>query len=232
MLESASIFLARCGALGITVLDLPTAYWSELVASAAADDWRQVTALRLVLVGGEKVTVERLRRWHETVGARVQLLNMYGPTEATVTATLADLTRLLPAELATMSEVSIGRPFPNCQAYILDTELKPVPIGAPGELYIGGAGVAEGYQNAPELTSARFLPDPFATTPGARLYRTGDKVRYLADGQSSTWDGSISRSRSEATAWSWARSRPRSGSIPAVRAAAVVAGRHSQASRG
>ena len=182
MLEGASTFLARCGALGITILDLPTAYWGQLVASAAAGDWRQATALRLVVIGGEKVTVDRLRRWHETVGARVQLLNTYGPTEATIAATLADLTSLLPAELAAMSEVSIGRPLPNCQAYILNAELKPVPIGAPGELYIGGAGVAEGYQNAPELTSSRFLADPFTTVAGARLYRTGDKARYAADG--------------------------------------------------
>ncbi len=71
MLESPATFLARCGALGITVLDLPTAYWSTLVASAAPDDWQQATALRLVVIGGEKVTVERLRRWHETVGSRV-----------------------------------------------------------------------------------------------------------------------------------------------------------------
>jgi amino acid adenylation domain-containing protein len=182
MLESPRTFLARCGALGITVLDLPTAYWSELTASTCPDDWRRATALRLVLIGGEKVTVERLRRWHEIVGGRVQLLNAYGPTEATVAATFADLTRLTAAELANMSEASIGRPFPNCRVYVLDDDMKPVPIGAPGELYIGGAGVAEGYLDAPELTSSRFLPDPFATTPDSRLYRTGDKVRYLADG--------------------------------------------------
>ena len=182
MLESASIFLARCGALGITVLDLPTAYWHELVASATPDDWRQATALRLVLIAGEKATVERLRRWHQNVGSRLQLLNRYGPTEATVIATVEDLTHLTLPELATMTEVSIGRPYPNCQVYILDTELKPVPTGAPGELYIGGAGVADGYLNAPELTASRFLLDPFAKTPGARLYRTGDKVRYLAGG--------------------------------------------------
>jgi amino acid adenylation domain-containing protein len=182
MLESASTFLQRCGALGITVLDLPTAYWNDLVESAAPGDWRKATALRLVVIGGEKVTVDRLRQWHDTVGARVQLLNTYGPTEATVAATFADLTHVQPSELATMREVPIGRPFPNCRAYILDRELKPTPIGAPGELYIGGAGVAAGYQNAPELTSLRFVPDPFTTAPGARLYRTGDKVRYLADG--------------------------------------------------
>jgi amino acid adenylation domain-containing protein len=182
MLESASIFLSRCGALGITVLDLPTAYWHELVASATADDWRQATALRVVLIAGEKANVEPLRRWHQNVGSRVQLLNRYGPTEATIIATVEDLTQLTGLELATMTEVSIGRPYPNCQAYILDTDLKPVPAGAPGELYIGGAGVADGYLNAPELTASRFLPDPFASRPGARLYRTGDKVRYLPGG--------------------------------------------------
>jgi amino acid adenylation domain-containing protein len=182
MLESAAVFLTRCGALGITVLDLPTAYWSELVTSASAGDWQQAAALRLVIIGGEKVTVERLRRWHEMVGAQVQLLNTYGPTETTVAATVADLTALQPAEIANMTEVSIGKPFPNCRIYILDSERKPVPIGAPGEIYIGGAGVAAGYQNAPELTATRFLPDPFAIESSAQLYRTGDKARYLADG--------------------------------------------------
>ena len=182
MLESASIFLARCGALGITVLDVPTAYWHELVASASQEDWWRATALRLVLIGGEKATVERLQRWHQTVGSRLPLLNRYGPTETTVAATIQDLTHLTAADLAAMTEVSIGRPYPNCQVYVLDADRKPVPTGAPGELYIGGAGVGAGYLNAPELTASRFVADPFATTPGARIYRTGDKVRYLADG--------------------------------------------------
>ncbi len=183
MLDSAATFLARCGAQGISVLDLPTAYWNELVASASGADWAQATALRLVVIGGDKVTVDRLRRWHEIVGARLQLLNTYGPTEATIAATVEDLTHVTADELAAMSEVSIGRPFPNCQAYILDAELRPVPVGAPGELYIGGAGVADGYRNAPELTASRFVLDPFAKAPGGRLYRTGDKVRYLSGGR-------------------------------------------------
>jgi amino acid adenylation domain-containing protein len=183
MLASAPRFFARCGELGITLLDLPTAYWNHLVASASPSDWARAAALRLVVIGGEKVTVERLRRWHETVGPRLELLNTYGPTEATVAATIADLTHVSLDELATMTEVPIGRPFPNCQVYVLDAALRPVPVGAPGELYIGGAGVARGYHNAPELTASAFLPDPFAADPAGRIYRTGDKVRYLSDGR-------------------------------------------------
>jgi amino acid adenylation domain-containing protein len=182
MLESAATFLARCGDLDITVLDLPTAYWNELVASAARENWQQAEALRLVILGGERVTVERLERWQDTVGPRVELLNTYGPTEATVAATVANLTHVEPADLAEMTEVSIGRPFPNCRAYVLDDELEPLPIGAPGELCLGGEGIAAGYLDAPELTASRFLADPFVSTPGARIYRTGDKARFLADG--------------------------------------------------
>jgi amino acid adenylation domain-containing protein len=183
MLASGATFLARCGAQGITVLDLPTAYWNDLVTKVTGAEWAAAAALRLIIIGGEKAPIDRLRAWHATVGARLQLINHYGPTETTVAATIDDLTHLTHDELAATTEVSIGRPVPNCRIYILDQELRPVPIGAPGEIYIAGAGVARGYLNAPELTQARFLPDPFASTPGGQLYRTGDKARYLADGR-------------------------------------------------
>ena len=100
---------------------------------------------------------------------------MYGPTETTVWSTLA---RISDAQ----QRITIGRPIDNTQVWILDDKLNPVPIGAEGELCIGGAGVAIGYFKRPELTAERFVPDPFDRTPGARIYRTGDLARWREDG--------------------------------------------------
>ena len=103
------------------------------------------------------------------------LWNMYGPTETTIWSSISELKE-------EMVSVPIGRPIANTQIYLLDPHLQPVPIGVPGELYIGGAGLARGYLNRPELTAERFIPDPFGEDVGARLYRTGDLARYLPDG--------------------------------------------------
>ncbi len=136
--------------------------------------------MRLVVVGGEEVRAERLARWRQVAGQQVRWINTYGPTEATITATLyepGEPSRQIPEHI-----ISIGRPIANVQVYVLDAHQQPVPIGVPGELYLGGAGVARGYLKRPELIAERFLPDPFSDQPGARLYRTGDRVRYRADG--------------------------------------------------
>ncbi|WP_340622349.1 AMP-binding protein [Xenorhabdus siamensis] len=108
---------------------------------------------------------------------RVTLFNAYGPTEITVCATVWHC----PSDY-TDSAVPIGRPTANTQIYLLDAHGQPVPLGAVGELYIGGVGVARGYLNRPELTAERFLLDPFSDSPDARMYRTGDLARYLPDG--------------------------------------------------
>ncbi|AGC43389.1 non-ribosomal peptide synthetase [Myxococcus stipitatus DSM 14675] len=130
--------------------------------------------LRAVLVGGEAIdeaTWAALAR-----SPRTRFFNVYGPTECTVDST-ACAVHLSP------KSPTIGRPLPNARAYVLDANLKPVPIGVPGELFIAGAGLARGYLGRPELTAERFLSDPFSATAGARMYRTGDKARWLPDGQ-------------------------------------------------
>jgi amino acid adenylation domain-containing protein/non-ribosomal peptide synthase protein (TIGR01720 family) len=128
--------------------------------------------LKTIASGGDVVTAEVVRRW----GAGRRFANAYGPTEITVCATVA----LDPD--ATEGRVSIGRPLPNLTTYVLDAGLRPVPVGVPGELFVGGIGVARGYLGRPGTTAERFVPDPFAGTPGARMYRTGDVVRWRADG--------------------------------------------------
>jgi amino acid adenylation domain-containing protein len=184
MLDSPEAFLGACREWGITVLDLPTAYWHELVAEAAGGGAELPESLRLVIIGGERALPERLRDWRDAFGDRVRLVNTYGPTEATVVATMADLPAGGGEQGAAKSprHVPIGRPIRNTRAYVLDPRGEAVPIGVPGELYLGGGGVARGYLDRPDLTADRFVPDPFGPEPGARVYRTGDRVRFLADG--------------------------------------------------
>ncbi|HEU4557555.1 MAG TPA: amino acid adenylation domain-containing protein, partial [Longimicrobium sp.] len=134
-------------------------------------------ALRVVVFGGEALEPASLREWVERRGAETpRLVNMYGITETTVHVTWRPLGR---EDVFGGSASPIGRAIPDLRLYVLDPARRPVPIGVPGELYVGGAGVARGYLNRPELTAERFVDDPFA--PG-RLYRTGDRVRWMADG--------------------------------------------------
>jgi amino acid adenylation domain-containing protein len=178
MLNSAEQFLRSCGELGITVLDLPTAYWHHLAAALRAENLAIPDSLRLVILGGEQALPAHVATWLEHADENTRLVNTYGPTETTVVATACDLSgRAKPIS----SSIPIGRPIRNAAAYVLDRFLKPVPIGVAGELYIGGAGVARGYHNRPELTAEKFIPNPFSDG-SARLYRTGDVVRYRSDG--------------------------------------------------
>jgi amino acid adenylation domain-containing protein len=165
----------------ISVLNLPTAYWAEWVHELSISHEPLPRALRQVIVGGEKATTTAFASWQQLAGGRVRWVNTYGPTEATVIATAYSPPAFL-GEVGTITELPIGRPIANVQVYILDSMLQPVPIGVPGELYIGGVGVARGYGNQPEATAARFVPDPFGARPGARLFRTGDSARWRPDG--------------------------------------------------
>ncbi|TDB40698.1 AMP-binding protein, partial [Photorhabdus luminescens] len=126
-----------------------------------------------LLIGGESIPQQT---WQTIAGIpQLTAYNVYGPTECTVDATLACIESAHPYP-------TIGRPLANTRLYLLDNSGHPVPLGAIGELYVGGAGVARGYLNRAELTAERFLVDPFSDKPGARMYRTGDLARYLPDG--------------------------------------------------
>jgi natural product biosynthesis luciferase-like monooxygenase protein len=130
-------------------------------------------SLSMLLVGGEAFPASLAAELAQVVEGK--MLNMYGPTETTIWST-SDMVNE-PGD-----QIPIGRPIANTQIYILDTHLQPLPAGVPGELYIGGDGLARGYLNHPGLTAVRFIPDPFSEMPGARLYHTGDTARYLPDG--------------------------------------------------
>jgi len=175
MISSSNEFWEFCRQHGITAISLPSAYWHEL--TAGLEEMRLPEDLRLVIVGGERMQTEQARRWREWLGTNVRLLNTYGPTETTISATAYEVG----AEVR-LGEIPIGRPIGNVQAYVLDRHLQPAPIGAPGELYIGGSGLGRGYLEDPALTTERFLPNQFSSKSGERIYRTGDLARYLSDG--------------------------------------------------
>ncbi|HEX8174908.1 MAG TPA: amino acid adenylation domain-containing protein [Pyrinomonadaceae bacterium] len=180
MLGSTAELMRNCQRWGVTVLSLPTAYWHEMTASLERERQALPSTVRLVIIGGERALPERLLSWQKLAGERVRLVHTYGPTEATIVATMCDL-QDKPAGEA-LHEVPIGRAVRNAQTYVLDERLDPVPAGVPGQLYLGGECLARGYLNHPQLTAEKFIPDAFSRKPGARLYATGDRVRYLADG--------------------------------------------------
>ena len=180
MLDSIETFLQTCTTESITVLDLPTAYWHVITTELEANSLEFPPSLRLVILGGEAALPERLQVWQTHAPAHIRLVNTYGPTETTIVATMCDLTGKDAPESATRAP--IGGPIANTRVYVLDLHLQPVPVGVPGELYIGGDGLARGYLNRPGLTAKLFIPDPFGGLAGARLYKTGDLVRYLPDG--------------------------------------------------
>lgn len=150
----------------VTLVTLPPA----ILALLENDD---LPALKTVITAGEACPANVMARWMEGR----EFFNAYGPTEASVCATYLECTETY------QDGPPIGRPWPNMEAYILDESLQPAPVGLPGELYIGGIGLAHGYLNRPELTAQRFVPHPFSKMSGARLYATGDLARFRSDGQ-------------------------------------------------
>ena len=138
-----------------------------------------------LVIGGEALLGGHFSHFMEE-GIAIEIVNEYGPTEATVGCSTFSFSPLTPQEKITRS-ISIGKPINNAQIYILGSSREPVPIGVPGEIYIGGAGLSRGYLNRPELTKEKFVSDPFSKEKGARLYRTGDLGRWLADGNIEYW---------------------------------------------
>ncbi|BFU96642.1 MAG: putative Multi-domain non-ribosomal peptide synthetase [Nitrospira sp.] len=151
-----------------TIMQATPATWRLLLESG----WSGSSALT-ALCGGEALPPDLASQLLKRTKA---LWNMYGPTETTVWSTME---RVTPDE----AEITIGRPIANTEVYVLDARLHPVPIGVPGELFIGGAGLAQGYHRRPDLTRDRFIPHPFSSDPEARMYRTGDLARYREDGK-------------------------------------------------
>ncbi|HYD78164.1 MAG TPA: amino acid adenylation domain-containing protein, partial [Paucimonas sp.] len=175
-----SSFIAFLREHRITVTDLPTAFWHQWAQEIKLGRALPPEGLRFVAAGGEKAELRHLAAWFaEPALRRSRWLNTYGPTEAAVNSTVIayDGNTPLPPH-----EVPIGSPIANARIYILDPHGQPVPIGVAGEIHIGGAGVARGYLNRPELTAEKFVADPFVRKAEARMYKTGDLGRWLADG--------------------------------------------------
>ncbi len=171
--QQPSVFRALIRDYGVTHLLTVPALYRALLQDSSED---ALAGLRAVIVAGEACPNDVLRL-HRRRAPEVRFFNEYGPTEATVWCTVYEA-----CEEDRPATIPIGRPIVNTQIYLLDRRMEPVPIGVPGEVYVGGAGVARGYWNRAALTAERFVPDPFGMTPGWRLYRTGDMARYRSDG--------------------------------------------------
>ncbi|MGE4068960.1 MAG: amino acid adenylation domain-containing protein, partial [Vicinamibacterales bacterium] len=176
---SFAAFEHRLARHAVTVLNLPASYWEAWVTSGfdGGRDW--LDALRLLVVGSERVSGAAMARWHAATGGRIRTLNAYGTTEATITTTVHEAR---PDRDGERDAVPVGRPLPHARVYVLDARGRLLPPLVPGEIWIGGSAVAAGYLNAPPERAERFTRDPFARDADARMFRTGDRGRWLQDG--------------------------------------------------
>ncbi|MDP5209828.1 non-ribosomal peptide synthetase [Microbulbifer sp. 2205BS26-8] len=173
-LINADRFWALCREYRISCLNLPTFFWEQLTKDSQVDI---PDCVRHLAIGGDQVARDALSRWFSRSGYLPRLVNIYGPTETTVNATVHE-----PEPDSPELWDSIGKAIPHTHIYILDERANPVPVGVTGELYIAGAGVSRGYWNHPDLTHKCFLPDPFSANKDARMYKTGDLVRWNSNG--------------------------------------------------
>lgn len=160
---------------GVTTLWLTAGLFNRVVETYPS----ALSSVGEILTGGEALSPKHVRMAYDQLGPAIRIINGYGPTECTTFACCHSISRANPAPTGS---VPIGRPIANTTVYVLDDHRRLVPIGAPGELYLGGDGVARGYLNRAELTAERFVSNPFAESPDARLYRTGDLVRWSPSG--------------------------------------------------
>lgn len=179
-LWDAGQFVNKINDCKITIGNLPTPYWNEIVQYYKINDEKlEMPSLRMLAIGGDKLSTAHAEAWNLVHTGETELYNFYGPTEIVTTCTY----HKVGSELPDTPTVSIGTPFGSRKAYLLDSMDRPVPHGQTGELYIGGSVLSGGYHGKPGKTAERFLPDPFSTVPGARMYRTGDLASASQTGE-------------------------------------------------
>ncbi|MFS0782788.1 amino acid adenylation domain-containing protein [Bacillus sp. 1P06AnD] len=176
-IEDFAVAVERIQATGII---LPTAFFNQLAMHLPSSEGYRFQSVKNISMGGEALIGSMVRNWQSKVGTDMDVLNLYGPTECTVISTMGRVSGALPEEQST---IPIGHPIGNYEAYILNSYNQLSPVNVPGELCIGGIGLAEGYWKRPEKTTEVFIPHPFSNSIGERIYRTGDMVRLLPGGE-------------------------------------------------
>ncbi|ASS73994.1 hypothetical protein CIG75_02685 [Tumebacillus algifaecis] len=177
--QSYEEFANMIATVGVTIAELPTVFFKLLSTYLTDEHVGKLKSLQTIFVAGEALQGEVVRAWHRRFGTDITIINAYGPTEATVSATANAIVGALPSDQA---NISIGRPMSNVQIYIVDRNLKLCPVNVVGEICIQSVGLAKGYLNQPEKTAEVFVPNPFSDEPGALLYKTGDLARLLPNG--------------------------------------------------
>ncbi|MGM7721814.1 amino acid adenylation domain-containing protein [Metabacillus sp. Hm71] len=173
-------FSQKCAEYGLTVVNLPTSYWGEITQAWHGEpELIPNSHLRLVIVGGEQMSGEKVRMWEKAPLHHISLLNAYGPAETAMTSTLYHVSGN-GMKSSHLPFIPVGKPLANRRIYILDKEMNPLPIGVKGEICISGLPLARGYLNNPEMSKGKFIQDPFEK--GSRLYKTGDMGKLLHDG--------------------------------------------------
>ena len=172
---SGQKILDYCRQMRVEILHLPSAVWHRIVADIETEKLKVPESLKILLVGGESSSPDQLRIWTDALDGPCQFINAYGPTEATISTTYFSIP-CVKESVESLKSLPIGRPIPNAEVFVLDKARKMVPIGIPGELYIGGTGLARGYHNLPELTKEKFIE-----WNGRTLYQSGDRVAWLPD---------------------------------------------------